>query len=74
MAKGTIVTAPAGPEDTRFGLDIEADSNETEVDPENTGFQSMIPGTSAARMACPDSASVRLYNRLEVLFDCCIRD
>ena len=74
VVKGTIVTAPAGPEDTRFGFDIEVDSNETEVDPENTGFQSMIPGTSAARTVRPGSALVRLYNRLEAPFDYCIRD
>ena len=74
MAKGKIVTAPAGPEDTRFGLDIEADSHETEFDPEDTGFQGMIPGASAARTVRPGTALVRLYNRLEVPFDYYIRD
>ena len=74
MAKGKIVTVPAGPGDTRSGLDVEVDSNETEVDPENTGFQSMIPGASAARTVRPGTALVRLYDRLEVSFDYYIRD
>ena len=49
MAAGKIVGAPAAPEDTGVELDIEADSIETESDPENTDFQRTIPGTSAAR-------------------------
>ena len=74
VAKGRAVTAPAGPEDTRFGLDIESDLNETEFDPENFGFQSMIPGASAARTVRPGTALVRLCDRLEVPFDYHIRD
>ena len=52
--------APAGLVNTRSGLDIEADSNETDLDPENTGFQCMNPGASAARMVPPGSALVHL--------------
>ena len=73
MAKGKIVTVPAGPDDTRSGLDVEVDSNETEFDPESTGFQSMIPGASAAQTVRPGTALIRLYGRLEVSFDYYIR-
>ena len=40
---------PAGPEDMRFGLDIE-------VDLEDSGLQSMLPGASTAGVTRPGSA------------------
>ena len=80
VAKGKIATVSAGLEDTSSGSDIEADMESigfvlesTGPDPEDTGFQSSIPGASAAEAVRPGSLFVGLENRPEVLFDCCIR-
>ena len=70
VAKDTIVSLPAGPEGTEFGLYVEADLEDIEFDLEDMGFQNKAPG--AVR---PGSASLAgLNNRPERLSDCNFRD
>ena len=56
---GTFATGSAGPEDRRFGLDIQVDS-------EDIDLQNIVPGVPRPGFALAD-----LYIHPEGPFDCC---